>query len=387
MAPVIMALRERGWAAVSVVSTAQHRHMVDPLLRFFGLSTDHDLDVMTPNQTLSALTSRLLLRLSALLVSERPDLVIGQGDTTTVLATAMACFYARVPFAHVEAGLRTGDLNQPFPEEFNRIVASRIAVMNFAPTRSAQDNLLREGVDPGKVAVTGNTVIDALLWTVARSPTLSFPIDPAHRLLLMTLHRRESFGAPLCGVLSAVRTLVQRNPDLEVIYPVHPNPNVSGPAHEYLGGLDRVHLSAPLDYPEIVAAMTRAYLVLTDSGGIQEEAPALGKPVLVARETTERPEAVTEGVAKLVGTDPDIIIEELQRLLDDRGAYQLMARGISPYGDGNAGRRIADLVESRIGRTDWDKPGAGAYRASPSSRILSGMDNSEKGIGTADRAV
>ena len=352
MAPVILELRTRPWAQVSVLSTAQHRNLTAPLLSFFGIPVDHDLDAMRPDQGLPELTGRLLPRIAAILHAEQPELVIGQGDTTTVMATAMACFYGHVAFAHVEAGLRTGDLQHPFPEEFNRLIAAKVATVNFAPTRAARANLLREGADPAGIFMTGNTVIDALLWTSKRARKLPFPIAPGGRVLLMTLHRRESFGAPVRGVLSSIRRLVASNPDLSVIYPVHPNPQVSRPAHELLGGVPRVHLCPPLDYPEMIAVMQRADIVLTDSGGIQEEAPALGKPVLVTRETTERPEAVHEGVARLIGTDPDRIVEEVQRLLDDKQAYAAMARGASPYGDGQAARRIADVLQRRRSRAE-----------------------------------
>ncbi len=271
--------------------------------------------------------------------------MVAQGDTNTVMATAVACFYNAIPFAHVEAGLRTGDLRQPFPEEFNRVVATRAACLHFAPTAKARGNLLREGISENTIYLTGNTVIDALHWTAARKPRLGVPIPPGRRVLLVTLHRRENFGEPLRDVFFALRVLVFRNPDLEVIYPVHPNPRVSEPAWEVLGGVERVHLCAPFDYAGIVAAMQRADIVLTDSGGIQEEAPALGRPVLVARRATERPEAVEAGVARLVGTETDKVVAAVQELLDDPAAYAAMARGVSPYGDGHAGRRIAEVLE------------------------------------------
>jgi UDP-N-acetylglucosamine 2-epimerase (non-hydrolysing) len=350
MAPVIQELRRRKGAEVTILSTAQHRHMVDPLLAFFGLEPDIDLDAMTEGQTLPELTSRLLLRLCAALETSPPEVLLAQGDTTTVMAAAMACLYSDVPFAHVEAGLRTGNLRQPFPEEFNRMVATDVAVLNFAPTAASRENLLKAGVPAHRVVMTGNTVIDALLWTVARKPPCPIELHGGQRLLLMTLHRRESFGAPIRAVLAAVRTLVERNPDLVVLYPVHPNPNVKAPAYELLGDMDRVHLCEPMEYPQLVGAMQRAYVVLTDSGGIQEEAPALSKPVLVTREVTERPEAVHEGVALMVGTDYERIVTEVQTLLDDPVAYRRMARGASPYGDGRARVRIADAILSLGGR-------------------------------------
>jgi UDP-N-acetylglucosamine 2-epimerase (non-hydrolysing) len=318
--------------------------MLDSLLNFFGIQPDKVLDVMNPEQSLAELTSRLLNEVSTALITARPDLVIAQGDTTTVLATAMACFYQGIAFGHIEAGLRTDDLRQPFPEEFNRVVAGRLASLNFAPTPGARDNLLREGVDPRTIVVTGNTVIDTLRWTAERVLEMPLPLRPEQRLMLVTLHRRESFGAPLRNVFAALRRLVEANSDLVILYPVHPNPQVKRPAYDCLRGNQRVHLCAPLDYPQFVAAMRRAYLILTDSGGIQEEGPALAKPVLVARETTERPEGVEAGVTRIVGTDPERICAEVQLLLDDDGAYRRMARAISPYGDGRAGRRIGEAV-------------------------------------------
>jgi UDP-N-acetylglucosamine 2-epimerase (non-hydrolysing) len=349
MAPVIHELRRREGFGVSVVATAQHRDLVGPLLGFFGIAPDCDLDVMTKDQGLAPLTSRLIERVSAVLAADRPELVIAQGDTTTVMASAVACFYAGIPFAHVEAGLRTGDLRQPFPEEFNRVVAARVAAFNFAPTETARTNLLREGIAPETITVTGNTVIDALQWTVARSPEPGFALEPGQRLLLVTLHRRESFGAPLTRAFAAISRLATANPDLVVLYPVHPNPNVAGAASRLLGGIERVRLVAPLDYPQMVAAMQRAHLILTDSGGIQEEAASLGVPVLVARDATERGEAVEAGLARLVGTDTDRIVAEAQHLLDCPTAHQAMSRGGSPFGDGQASRRIVDTIEAKMG--------------------------------------
>ena len=346
MSPVIQELARRPGAEVTVLSTAQHRHMVDPFLAFFGLKADIDLDAMTVGQTLPELTARLLTRLCAVLDETRPDMLLAQGDTTTVMASAMACFYNNIPFGHVEAGLRTGDLRSPFPEEFNRRLATIAARLSFAPTTAARDNLLREGVPDDQIVMSGNTVIDALLWTVAHDPPCPVAVGPDQRLLLMTLHRRESFGAPVRAVLSAVKALVEANPDLVVLYPVHPTPNVAEPAREILGAVDRVHLRGPLDYPDLVGGMRRAHVILTDSGGIQEEAPALGKPVLVTRDTTERPEAVSEGVVRIIGADFDRVVVEVQRLLDDPAAYRAMARGVSPYGDGKASPRIADAVLS-----------------------------------------
>ena len=344
MAPVIRALRSEPWAEVRVLATAQHRQMLDQVLDAFAIVPDVDLDIMAPNQTLPELTSRLLSRLDEVFARERPDAVLIQGDTTTVMTAAMAAFYRHIAVGHVEAGLRTGDLQNPFPEEMNRIVAGRLSRWHFAPTAGARDNLLREGFDPASVHVTGNTVIDALLEVVQREVPLPVEVPEGRRMLLVTAHRRENFGAPFREVCEAVRDLADRHADVHVVYPVHPNPNVSGPAHEILSGHARIVLCPPLDYLPFVAAMKRAHLILTDSGGVQEEAPALGKPVLVMRQETERPEAVEAGVVRLVGPVRNAIVAEASRLLDDTEAYARMARGVSPYGDGRAAGRIVDIL-------------------------------------------
>lgn len=340
MAPVIRALRSQPWADVRVLATAQHREMMDSALSVLAISPDIDLDIMTPNQTLSVLTARLLPAVDDILRKETPDVALVQGDTTTVLAAALACFYQNIPIGHVEAGLRTQDLANPFPEEMNRVVTSRLARFHFAPTETARANLLREGVARDRVFVTGNTVIDALLEIARENIPIGVSLDGAKRLILATGHRRENFGRPMAGVCRALRRIVEANPDVELLYPVHPNPNVSDVVHRELGAVPRVHLCAPLGYGAFVSAMKRAHFIITDSGGVQEEAPALGKPVLVTRSETERPEAVQAGVVQIVGTDEEVIIEHAQRLLTDRGAYQSMAKGISPYGDGKASERI-----------------------------------------------
>lgn len=349
MAPVVRALRGADWADCRVVVTGQHRELVDSMLEFFGIEPDVDLDVMRPGQSLPDLTARLLTAVAGALDREAPDMVLAQGDTTSVLAAALASFYARVPFGHVEAGLRTGRLDAPFPEEANRVLAARLAAVHFAPTAGARANLLREGVDPGAVVVTGNTVIDALLATARLDPRLGLDLDPSARLVLVTAHRRDSFGAPLRRVCRAVAELHYRHPDLRFLWPVHPNPAVGPVVAARLGGLPRVTLCEPLPYGAFVAALKRSYLVLTDSGGVQEEAPALGKPVLVLRDESERPEAVAAGVARLVGTDPRAIVREADRLLNDPSAYRAMARGASPYGDGRAAPRIAAAVARALG--------------------------------------
>lgn len=349
MAPVIRALQSAPWADVRVLATAQHRQMLDQVLQAFAIVPDVDLDIMAPNQTLPELTSRLLLRLDEVFARERPDAVLIQGDTTTVMAAALAAFYRRIPVGHVEAGLRTGDLQNPFPEEMNRAVAGRLSRWHFAPTAGSRDNLLREGFDPATVHVTGNTVIDALLEVVQRDTPLPVEVPEGRRMVLVTAHRRENFGAPFREVCAAVRELADRHADVQVVYPVHPNPNVSGPAHDILAGHERITLCPPMDYLPFVAAMKRAHLILTDSGGVQEEAPALGKPVLVMRQETERPEAVEAGVVKLVGPVRAAILAEASRLLDDPAAYAAMAKGVSPYGDGRAAARIVDILGRDLG--------------------------------------
>jgi len=348
MAPVILALKREPWAKARVLATAQHRHMLDQVLNFFGIEPDIDFNIMQPNQALTTLTARLLLDLNEVLLAEKPDLVLAQGDTTTVMTVALACFYHRIPFGHVEAGLRTWDMQNPFPEEANRVIAGKLAAWHFAPTEGSRQNLLREGVPDDVIVVTGNTVIDALLMTAAKKPELGITLDHDKRLILVTAHRRENFGQPFRNICLALRTLAERNQDVQFLYPVHPNPNVKDIAYEMLGGLPNILLCEPLDYAPFVAAMQRAYLIISDSGGVQEEAPALGKPVLVLRAETERPEAVAQGVVKLVGPHCDRIIDETQWLLDDEIAYRAMARGISPYGDGKASARIVETLRKSL---------------------------------------
>jgi UDP-N-acetylglucosamine 2-epimerase (non-hydrolysing) len=348
MAPVILALKNQPWADVRVLATAQHRQMLDQVLNFFSIAPDIDLDIMRPNQPLTTLTARLLLAMDEVLLAEKPDVVLVQGDTTTVMAVALACFYHRIPIGHVEAGLRTWDMENPFPEEANRVIAGKLAHWHFAPTEGSRQNLLREGVPDAGISVTGNTVIDALLMTAAKEFEIGIEIDACKRLVLVTAHRRENFGEPFRHICKALRTLAERNVDVQFLYPVHPNPNVKDVAYELLGTTGNIILCEPLDYAPFVAAMKMAYLIISDSGGVQEEAPALGKPVLVLREETERPEAVEMGVVKLVGANCDRIVEEVQRLLDDSAAYQAMARGGSPYGDGHAAERIVAVLREHF---------------------------------------
>jgi UDP-N-acetylglucosamine 2-epimerase (non-hydrolysing) len=343
MAPVILALKREPWANVRVLATAQHREMLDSALAMFDIVPDIDLDLMRPGQQLAELTARLLMTLDGALEAERPAAVLAQGDTTTVLASALACFYRRIPFCHVEAGLRTGDFANPFPEEMNRTLAGRLTALHFSPTERARDNLLAEGIQPESIHVTGNTVIDALLFAAARMAEPGITLPSGKRIVLLTAHRRENFGEPLKNVFRAVHVLLERHPDLHFIYPVHPNPNVVHPAREAFAGTKGVTLCDPLDYMQLVALMKNAWIVLTDSGGLQEEAPALGKPVLVLREETERPEALDAGVAKLVGCRTENVVAAVESLLDPQ-LYLSMAKGASPYGDGQAAGRIVNVL-------------------------------------------
>jgi UDP-N-acetylglucosamine 2-epimerase (non-hydrolysing) len=355
LAPVLAELGRRPDRFETVVCvTGQHREMLDQVLGFFGIAVRHDLALMRPGQDLTDLTCGVLAGLRWVLAAERPDLVVVQGDTTSALAAALAAFYARVPVAHVEAGLRTGDLRAPYPEEMNRTVVGVLAARHFAPTERARANLLREGVPAERVLVTGNTVIDALAWTTARlredaalrgrlDAQFAF-LDPGRPLVLVTGHRRESFGEGFRGICEALREIAGGGEGVQVVYPVHLNPKVQGPVRSILDGAPGVHLLDPLDYLPFVYLMGRADLILTDSGGIQEEAPSLGKPVLVMRETTERPEAVEAGTALLVGTGRGAIVRETRRLLADRGAREAMTRSGNPFGDGKAAVRIVDAL-------------------------------------------
>lgn len=350
LCPVVLHMQSRPREFdVKVCVTAQHREMLDQVLEVFRVKPDHDLNVMRPNQTLSQSTARMIAALEPVIQQEQPDIVIVQGDTTTTFCGALAAFYQRVAVGHVEAGLRTGDLWAPFPEELNRVLTTRLTRLHFAPTDASAANLRAERVDDASIFVTGNSGIDAVLLTRDRLESgeltgfTGVDIDPARKLIVVTAHRRESFGEGFQRLCSAIAQLAAR-PDVQIIYPVHPNPNVRKPVEDKLGGLSNVHLIAPLDYVPFVDLMRRAYLLLTDSGGIQEEAPSLGKPVLVLREKTERPEAVEVGTVKLVGTDVEKILFEAGQLLDDETNYRRMSLIHNPYGDGQASRRIADAV-------------------------------------------
>ncbi|MBI3665087.1 MAG: UDP-N-acetylglucosamine 2-epimerase (non-hydrolyzing) [Acidobacteria bacterium] len=339
---------------VRVCVTAQHRVMLDQVLAAFGVEPDEDLDIMRSDQTLPELTARAVAALGPAVAEERPGVIIVQGDTTTTFCAALAGFYARVRVAHVEAGLRTGDRNQPFPEEINRVLTSRLSDLHFAATEEAAGNLRAEGVAPEGIFVTGNTVIDAVLFIrdgleKGTLPRKEWPfLNREKKTILVTAHRRESFGEGFERICRALVQLAER-PDVEIVYPVHRNPNVQEPVRRLLSGRANIHLLEPLDYVPFVDLMTRAYLILSDSGGVQEEAPSLGKPVLVLREKTERPEAVRAGTVRLVGTDVEKILAEARRLLDDPDHYRQMARCHNPYGAGRACERIAGILQSKCG--------------------------------------
>jgi UDP-N-acetylglucosamine 2-epimerase (non-hydrolysing) len=367
MAPVVAALREADDLDCRVVATGQHREMFQQVADNFGFTVDADLSVMRPGQTLAGLTARLMDGIDGWLEQGHPDLALVQGDTTTVLVAALACFYRRIPIGHVEAGLRTGDIWSPFPEEVNRRLSSPIVSLHFAPTESAQAALLREGVAPDTIEVTGNTVIDALLMEVAQQqkPEVREGLEASLGALLgadwaeapfvlITGHRRENFGDGIRQICEAITALARRYPDHRFVYPVHLNPNVKEHVDRLLGGLANVRLIAPQGYRNFVALMSRCRLVLTDSGGVQEEAPSLGKPVLVMRDTTERPEGVTAGTALLVGPRADTIVERTVHLLEDRRAYESMANAVNPYGDGRAAERILARVRRFFGEQQND---------------------------------
>ena len=360
MAPVVSALRTRTGLDVKVAVTAQHRHMLDQVLGLFDIVPDEDLDVMTPSQALPDLFARILCGMSEVFSRHRPDMVLVHGDTSTTLATALAGFYAGIPVAHVEAGLRTGNMQAPWPEEANRRLTAPLAALHFAPTPRARDNLIDENIPPDRIHVTGNTVIDALQDVAARirgdaglrdALDARLPrLDRDRPMVLVTGHRRENFGAGMEDICSALAEIADAR-DVQVVYPVHLNPSVQEPVQRLLGGHPRIHLVEPLDYLPFVRLMDRAHLILTDSGGIQEEAPSLGKPVLLMRTTTERPEAVDAGTVRLVGADRGRIVAETLRLLDEPAEHAAMAGAHNPYGDGCAARRIAEAVDAWLSST------------------------------------
>ncbi|WDF72976.1 non-hydrolyzing UDP-N-acetylglucosamine 2-epimerase [Novosphingobium sp. KACC 22771] len=353
---VVEALKQDPRFEPIVCVSAQHRAMLDQVLEIAGITPDHDLDLMRPNQTLDGLTAALLTELGAVMDKVQPDRVIVQGDTATAMAGALAAYYRKLPVDHVEAGLRSGNIYHPWPEEVNRKIIGGIASLHFAPTTTSEAALLRENVSVDRVHVTGNTVIDALHWVLARieaQPSLAAGLDDlakrfkGKRIIGVTSHRRENFGEGMENIASAIRQIAER-PDTAIIFPVHLNPNVRAVMNERLAGLDNVALIEPLDYPHFARLLSMAEIMLTDSGGVQEEAPALGKPVLVMRETTERPEGVVAGTARLVGTDSSRIVSEIFSLLDDKAAYEAMARAHNPFGDGQSSRRIMDALAQEV---------------------------------------
>lgn len=354
MAPVVKALENDNRFNSVICITAQHREMLDSVMELFELQADHDLTVMTPGQNLYQVTSKILLGIAPILESEKPDVVLVHGDTATTVSASLAAYYAKIPIGHIEAGLRTANLYSPWPEEGNRKLTSAISSYHFAPTKNAAQNLIIENVDPTKIIVTGNTVIDALLSTQGKIETnielkkylsRSFPyLHENRKMLLVTGHRRENFGSGFERICMALKQISTSQPDVQIIYPVHLNPNVQEPVRRILSDVENIHLIEPQDYLPFVYLMMRSTLIITDSGGIQEEAPSLGKPVLVLRETTERPEAVEAGTVKLVGTNIDEIVTAVEELLSDQAAYSGMARSHNPYGDGKASERILDAL-------------------------------------------
>ncbi|MEN5058243.1 non-hydrolyzing UDP-N-acetylglucosamine 2-epimerase [Sphingobacterium kitahiroshimense] len=353
MAPLINAFKNKEGYETKVCVTAQHREMLDQVLEFFDIIPDYDLDLMRPNQSLYTLTASIITELQVVLEDFTPDFVYVHGDTTTSMAASLASFYAGARVCHVEAGLRTFDKRSPFPEELNRQLTSKVADLHFAPTPLAKDNLLREGINPDSIFVTGNTVIDALLYSVDRVQSFSNDdidvlepiLDSEKKIILVTGHRRENHGKGFLNICSALKEIANTHNNVQIIYPVHLNPNVQKPVYELLSGLDNIKLIAPLSYPAFVWLMNKSYLIITDSGGIQEEAPSLGKPVLVMRDTTERPEAVKTGTVLLVGTDTDKIILEASKLLLDSAYYKQMSSLENPYGDGSSSEKIIDIIK------------------------------------------
>lgn len=349
MAPVVLELQKHADRIQTIVAvTAQHRQMLDQVLDLFQITPDYDLDIMSQGQTLYDITTKSLMGLKDVLAKEKPDLVLVHGDTTTTFAGALASYYQQVPVGHVEAGLRTGDIYSPFPEEMNRKLTGAIAAIHFAPTAMAKANLLKENVNPSHIYVTGNTVIDALMTTVAGDYDFGDDLKDVdfhnHRVILLTTHRRENLGEPMRHIYKALRRIIEEIPDTEIVFPVHRNPLVRKVVEEELAGVDRIHLIDPMEYEPFANLMSLSSLVLTDSGGIQEEAPSLGKPVLVLRNTTERPEAVEAGTVRLIGTDKDVVYAETKRLLTDQAAYDAMSNAVNPYGDGKASQRIVQAI-------------------------------------------
>ena len=345
MCPLVNELKKRKELQTVVCVTGQHRQMLDMVLETFDVTPDYDLSIMKDKQTLFDVTTNILNRIKEVLEKEKPNVVLVHGDTSTTFVTALACFYLQIPVGHVEAGLRTYNIYSPYPEEFNRQAVSIISKFNFAPTELSKQNLLKEGKDPNSIYVTGNTAIDALKTTVRENythPELEWA--KGSRLIMITAHRRENLGEPMRHMFKAIRRVMDEHPDVKAIYPIHMNPVVREIADEFLGGDDRIHIIEPLDVLDFHNFLSRSYLILTDSGGIQEEAPSLGKPVLVMRDTTERPEGIAAGTLKLVGTEEETIYNEFSRLLSDKEEYETMSKASNPYGDGHACERIADVL-------------------------------------------
>ncbi len=344
MAPVIAAIRASDIMEPYIICTAQHRQLLDDMLTIFNITPDIDMNIMQHNQTLAALTGNLFTSMEKIFVKEKFDAVIAQGDTTTTMVASQIAFYHRIPYGHVEAGLRSFDMYHPFPEEMNRVFVSQVATWHFVPTDSEKQNLLKERVPEANIFITGNTVIDSLYLIAARNKPLPANIPADKRMILMTLHRRESFGQPIQDIFAAIKALVEKFSDIQFVYPVHPNPNVHDTALTMLGNVSGVTLIEPQPYDVFVSLMNHAYFMMSDSGGIQEEAPALNKPVLVLRDVTERPLVIELGLGKLVGTDKDRIVNVTSDLLSNLNSYNSMRKGISPYGDGHAAERIADVL-------------------------------------------
>lgn len=349
MAPLIIKLKNASSFNVKVCITAQHRQLLDMVLDLFNIRPDHDLNLMSVSQTLTEITNRVIKGIQEILIVEKPDFVLVHGDTATTFASALAAFYEKIPVGHVEAGLRSGNIYSPYPEEMNRRLISTIATLHFAPTIGNKENLLSSGIDNKKIFVTGNTVIDALKMTVNKNYIFNSPLlnelDFNKKILLLTAHRRENWGSSMREIFFAVKTILKTNPDVELIFPVHPNPVIRDLSEKVFGSEERIYLVEPLEYEPFANLMAKTYFVLTDSGGIQEEAPALGKPVLVLRTETERPEAVEAGTVKVVGINKDSVIENIQLLLDDEEEYSRMAKATNPYGDGHASEKIVKVLE------------------------------------------
>ena len=346
MCPLVNELKQRDNISTIVCVTGQHRQMLAQVLNAFSIEPDYDLSIMKQGQTLFDITTNILTRIKEVLESERPDVVLVHGDTSTTFVTALACFYLQIPVGHIEAGLRTYNIYSPYPEEFNRQAVSIISKYNFAPTELSKQNLIKEGKDPNSIFITGNTAIDALKTTVRNDythPELEWAKDS--RLIIITAHRRENLGEPMRNMFRAIRRVMNEHPDVKAIYPIHMNQIVRDTANEILGNDDRIHIIEPLEVLDFHNFLSRSYMILTDSGGIQEEAPSLGKPVLVMRDTTERPEGIAAGTLKLVGTDEENIYQHFKLLLEDADEYKKMSKASNPYGDGFACRRIADILE------------------------------------------